>query len=1031
MATLHLYKTFNGYLGKINLEDINVQSDIKINVEQPPFIIILDRSGSMGHHVKNIVNNILPEILNRLGYSNTDKIRLITFDSNVEQFDLTSDELRISSVSCRGSTHMSHAVLALNKHLKSVNSDKFRILTVSDGALDDKTHTIEAASQLALTVKHLQINSQAVRYMTGGQPDTKGLASILQLNTTTTSFLKDIPANANINCIVNEIVDQFINDGLSCSTKLVVSNPVILQTYPWVTTVVDNISLTKGDNTLWFTDLPENPVIGGETPVNVVVKDMLTHVNYNYLMEHSFEKFIDRLKILKVIGTVEAQEEAAEIVKYFNLLQTYLESTDEESVSVLQDSCLNSRILYVKRVVQKRQRSVFNIVAQIYNDARVSNLSSAQQADYLREVNVTKLGKALARRAEVNGLDFVGTVQREVKQIIDHKNELDEIDDSTHNVSFYSQDTTVGGIKSIINLIESGVSIDDLEPNDVLTMINIVGVPCSGIIGDYPDPMTWRVLNMYVGSYLSVADIITAQIQNPNSVLKPPGYNGTETGQNSVITNIIPIFDDNRVYKFLKMYAPTILEYSASVGMRRVITGIPMTHTYTVTAGVWKMVELLKDDRSTVNIETFCKLNDNLNLCLGGHFNHILEHLINPMNNNNSDKSFFICNNGVTNMINPLYNIIKLNETDNIKPILRAIYSFEAAQIMKKQMKDSNFINNSLNSLLKLDFEKFGTPVKPVFEPEDVNRVYHDSCTDVDVETFNNLCGKFYFADWVALLPDLLYATTVEDPVTFIKRLPEFNNEYKALQFGVQSFQEFKLLNLVQALLNPTKDKRVDDTSDQMLIQDVGLSSCTLLKEYVQTQYRIDYQKKVLLKKQEEKRLIINSLIDSMVSTADLEEFVTLLSQGRTFNDIVYKIDNKCSYGFIQLLDALLTVDKDKPVETPYHLEKLRILLLANHNEQTVWNNGNVLLTDLQPFKQVFLHNNCLDQWLLLEQEYNENKRHIYRDGKANRHGHSNDKPSYWALGYETLQLMIRTVTNEEWLAYKQIHYDCCGTNLI
>ena len=55
---------------------------------------------------------------------------------------------------------------------------------------------------------------------------------------------------------------------------------------------------------------------------------------------------------------------------------------------------------------------------------------------------------------------------------------------------------------------------------------------------------------------------------------------------------------------------------------------------------------------------------------------------------------------------------------------------------------------------------------------------------------------------------------------------------------------------------------------------------------------------------------------------------------------------------------------------------------------------------------------------------------YVYRGRKPNRHGHGNDKPSFWAMGYQTLQEMIDNITDDEWTAYRKIHNNCCGTNI-
>lgn len=52
--------------------------------------------------------------------------------------------------------------------------------------------------------------------------------------------------------------------------------------------------------------------------------------------------------------------------------------------------------------------------------------------------------------------------------------------------------------------------------------------------------------------------------------------------------------------------------------------------------------------------------------------------------------------------------------------------------------------------------------------------------------------------------------------------------------------------------------------------------------------------------------------------------------------------------------------------------------------------------------------------------------RYIYRN-LPNRHGHSNEKPSFWALGFSSIEEMFKIVSNEKVENYKKIHTNCCG----
>lgn len=88
--------------------------------------------------------------------------------------------------------------------------------------------------------------------------------------------------------------------------------------------------------------------------------------------------------------------------------------------------------------------------------------------------------------------------------------------------------------------------------------------------------------------------------QSPDNTLKPPGFD-------EEITNVIPVFDDPRIAKFLKKYAPSLLEFTFSIGMRRMIAEVPMTITYTMIAGIRGIIKTIHKKKSTAGIEVLEK----------------------------------------------------------------------------------------------------------------------------------------------------------------------------------------------------------------------------------------------------------------------------------------------------------------------------------------------------------------------------------------------------------------------------------------
>ena len=227
---LKLNKCLDSYLGKIN---ISKNSDLlKINSSSisntPKMIIILDVSGSMGEQVPRFVQKIIPRILNNIYKSNSSySITLITFScfGDLNIYEGNSEQISKYNIYADGGTYMAQAVDVLYEMIlnKKYENKIYRILTLSDGELHDQENTMESADKLKklLQKENLVVNSQSVRLITGYQPDTRGLSSMIQLSTTGKQMMIDIKCHElGDNEISNLISDLFINDGLGESIIL-------------------------------------------------------------------------------------------------------------------------------------------------------------------------------------------------------------------------------------------------------------------------------------------------------------------------------------------------------------------------------------------------------------------------------------------------------------------------------------------------------------------------------------------------------------------------------------------------------------------------------------------------------------------------------------------------------------------------------------------------------------------------------------------------------------------------------------------
>ncbi|AYV77901.1 MAG: hypothetical protein Edafosvirus2_80 [Edafosvirus sp.] len=1022
--------TNSSYIGKITVPKTMIISKDNKKLQT---IIILDKSGSMGNNVPKIVNKILPNVFLNLGYKNTDPIAIFAFDNDCFNYYETINDLQKKRITAGGQTYMASSITQLRNYILRMDpSYHFRILTISDGELHDQEITSKLSSEYAPELKNYKINSQAVRFFTSTQqPDTRGLASVLQFNSACYPNLVDINSNTNENIIIGEMVKLFNNDHLDKNCVLSTNDAIIMGT-PWEHSNLRNISnLLEGENLIWFNTIPKKVTLNALSPIDVVIHEEMNTDTFYKIFNDKMVQYTNKLKILKVVNTDKSKEEINNIVKYFTELERSFEKSDKDIIKLLGDKSLRGRIEYFKNVIAKRNKSLAIQMAQIANDEKVAKLNAAQQADYLRTIDTSKNAKGLARRALNNNIDFNDVIYKEVRAMHNNLKELNDIDDSKHTVSFYSQETTLGGIKAVCALYDNEL-LQDMDVNDILKMINIVGIACDGEIGLFPDPLTWRVNNMYCGTYVSLSDVLMVHVIS----------NGTITlktiGTNKDITNVIPFFDDDRIHKFLKKYAPSILEYTASIGMRRIIADVPMTYGYTVCAGLWKMVEQINENQSDLNIRLFHKLVNTYDIAVGGYFNHVMPYLLEKDYKQDPLLSYYIANNGVTNMISPMIKLIQSGNTKDMDKILRALYNYELYQTVKKffkKIEDGEIqMEKKLNKLLGVDLEKNKTVLSPPFIIDKEQKFYDNYHLDEDI--FNEFMKSFYY-DYVTLLPDLLTGVLQSDPIDNIKKIPKMDEKTICKALNIEyDLKTFQFYNIVQCLMFNSKSSRVDVDNNKMKFIDLinKESAEKMVREYVKKQYIDKYQSDLFAKAKIERDELSIILVNQIIKSKSIDHIKKIWTNGiskKCYNtdgkyekdSSLIKIQNSSSLGYALLKEKLL----DLSIDVPNRIEKIKILLMGkDENGNIIWNNGNSLICNMTEFKELFEKINKTDVWDEIRRELVKQNIHIYRDA-PNRHSHSNNKPSYFAFGYVSIEEMITSITDEEWQEYKRIHHDCCG----
>ena len=1056
LIQLELHKCFDNYLGKISIPDNTTKGSSSktpsfSTSNVPGFIIILDISGSMGQEVPRMVNKIIPTVLNDInGAKASNTATLITFSSKNDVNVYTGDSSYISKLNlyANGCTYMSSAIDKLSDMIinNTINNKIVRLLSISDGELHDQDDTMKSAEKLKklLESKNCVVNSQAIRLKTGYcEPDTRGLSSMVQLSTIGKQMLIDINCSESDINITEKIDNLFINDGLGNSFELK-SEENIFQEDPWLPKT-NKIYLFPGINSFWIDinllsdkicDEIANKVKiydsdGKIQDIKCILKDELSDQNYQELIKDKIDFYFKQLKVLKVVNTQESLEKMDKIISFFNNLEEGIFARNAQMKNS-SNFKLYERAQVLKMVIKRRQTSLANKMREIRNDDKINTLNSKQQAEYLRNVQINdKTGKSLAKRALGGSIDFDETVRKEVIQIYKNIHELDNINESKLTNSFYSTCNTLEGIRAVCKFYEDAIKEDIFEEttaNDILKIINIVGIAGYNEIGNFPDPMTYRIKTLYPGTFVSLSDILTAYELTGGQNLK-------EIGSKNEINISVPYFESEEIQKFLMKYAPKLLEFHSSVSMRRILAEVPYTYEYTILAALYTFVPIILKDKKEINIQIFVQLTKSYLIAAGDHFKYVLDLLAEQKEMDKDGLSIFIANNGITNMVSPLLMYLKTHSgkeaEEMVKRIVRATFQFEIYQFTRKNIRaqktddPEKYVKETLINLMNIDLKKNKTKVPELFEKVPENPTFYDNYEINDVK-YNEIMNRVFWADYITIIPLFLKATLAEDYVSEFKNI-EIDNITEAIKrerLGIDFDSKlFKLYCIVQGYLQHEQAQRSDTKLKKMKIIDLGIqkNAENLVKTFIRNLFKEQYENDLKERAIKEKEIIVKDLVKQLLDADDINTFNSLLQNGIKKGEKSYKMIDHASEGFMDLLNELANESKDIP------LRKLKILILItgkDKEQNEIWNKNK----KTRAFKNYYPLKNVLvkKEWDYLMKTLKERGLHVYRDLK-NRQGHSNDLPSYWALGFNTVFEMKENIDETEFQEYVGKHNNCCG----
>ncbi|KAL7040430.1 hypothetical protein ACKWTF_000389 [Chironomus riparius] len=974
---LSLYPLAGDYIATIDYQPTS-KAQSTHNIET---VVILDRSGSMGESLNTIGTKILPLTFQKLNYELNEKIHLITFESRVDYKNLEITDLKnLEQFYAGGGTYMSFGINKFYEIIKTLTQDgvKFlRILTISDGEVADGKQTMKESEQVAefLHDHEIAISSKAVRWFTSSyDPDTTALCCLLQLNNIQASVMLDMKSNVSVEEASSAWAELFENDGMFNASVVSSTSPIFLK-FPWESNALDKILLVPGKNTFWMKEIPENMKID-DLPVEIEFLESISYQELQNLLNRKVDYIIDRMKILKIIESAQAAKTIDKILEYFKRIESEVPVPDNYTAGDRKK--LKNRIELIK--IRSQHKKISTVLAEIANDNKVHKLNAAQKAAYLRQTMVTKNSKSLAKRsAKCTGdLDFDEIAKLEALKIAEYFHEIADISDSGHEVSFYSQATTIEGIKTLIEFTKDE-AFENATVLDILEILNIVGVACSGPIGNYPDPSTWRIEKIYPSCFVSFADVLCVLNQCQYNKLQVPAYDAE-------ITNSIPIFDDPRIGKFLKKHARSLLEFTFSIGMRQMIAEVPKTVDYTMIAGVRSMIDLINEDKSTKNLEIFKNMVMTLKDFAGkfdadeylvpqkcGKFGHFLD------------------NSGIAEMVVPFIRAIQQNKSkamNALPAMLRSIYNYEVWLAIRRNYKGKNdfeeIIKDMMVKLLGINIDQNKTNVD---QPVPTDLIFHDNYQP-NFTYIKELTAQLKHLNMVALIPLYLDAA-INGPLESVRNIPLLDSNWflNALDINY-SFKNFMFLNVFQALAYTTKQERCDKENKKMTIIDLKNSEEALndVKTYVRNFFKKQYEFDLARKNQMEairsgntetsdlnyerylsqfqrEPIYAKQAVMKIIKATSYNEMIEAWRDGVDWNEKKYKIVGPGYFGFRLLKLVLATFS----VEIPMRSEIIQTLFFCvDKHKKEVWNHGKVNVVGKKGkrhYRAGFLYNSSFEEW--------------------------------------------------------------------
>ena len=503
----------------------------------PPLhlILLMDKSGSMGTNAPLIVNTHLPDACAEAGIPPHTTLDAIMFDSAVRWVRSTVGGLRAVPATADGSTYMSPAVRELAVALVACPPEQAAVvLVLSDGEVADAQETVDCAAQHAPVARRTAGQPTVVCGFhvcpSGvGQGDTRAMACVSAFDTSTGADL--VPMETWTRSGGRAVLVR----SLRAALDRVSARP------SWLTLAEED----AGEEAA-FTPVPGFPPctrlrVAAGSPTLAILRPgvdpscvrldgrplSLTTGRWSPDTLERYAGLVEgRLRTSMVTGFQDG--EAAAAIAWFKAAAA---AAAAPSVADPEEELPHPKARdHAQRILARLKRATATGVDRILalaNAGRVSALNAAQQAAFLRG---TTTSTALARRAlkTDEALDFDQLARGAVDSLAALR--LPPVRAAPVPASFLTMDGWRDGLDGAARELQPASS--QVTAPEVLQVVGGLGLAFSGPRGDFPDPWYFWVDEVYPSQslYLNEADVARAARAGAVDTLKMPGADAPVTG---------------------------------------------------------------------------------------------------------------------------------------------------------------------------------------------------------------------------------------------------------------------------------------------------------------------------------------------------------------------------------------------------------------------------------------------------------------------------------------------------------------------